>query len=355
MAVPTTTLWECDPHTLAKHQILERYLQAWFPIIARKYPSLTYAEGFAGPNEYEGGEPGSPTYALRQCFRADVASLGRNLRFVFTEERRDRFVHLQSTVESLCPSATRSPKLLVQCIHGDCGKDLLPALGSVRAWGQPIFANLDGFGADVAFSVVERIGSNPNSEVLVTVAPSFFVRFAKVQEVQAGDRVFGNDQWRRVKDCATPDEKKRFLVEEYRAALRRAGFKWMLHFEMVDEGGHELYLFFATAVELGVEKMKDSMWKTDPGLGQRFRDPRNPNQLAFSIDSPDLSSLGAGLLAHLKDSGPATVNALRRFTLLETMFRKPHATTVISQLRDAGIVTVEPKRVADGSLVTLVA
>jgi three-Cys-motif partner protein len=353
VAVPNSKLWECDPHTLAKHQILERYLQAWFPIIARKYPSLTYAEGFAGPNEYEGGEPGSPTYALRQSQRPDVAGRGTSLRYVFVEQRQDRFEHLKVTIETQCPTDRRSPKLLVRCIHGDCEKDLLPALGSAHAWGQPIFANLDGFGADVPFSVVERIGANQNSEVLVTVAPSFFVRFANVKDVQAGDRVFGNDEWRAVQCCASPDDKRRFLIDHYRSALRRAGFKWMLHFEMVDEGGHELYLFFATTVELGVEKMKDSMWKTDSRLGQRFRDPRNPGQLSFAIDSPDLSSLSADVVAFLKVNGPSTVAALRRFAVLESLFRKPHASAVVTQLRDAGVVTVEPKRVADSSIVTL--
>ena len=33
MAVPKQVVWECEPHTLAKHQILQRYLQAWYPIL----------------------------------------------------------------------------------------------------------------------------------------------------------------------------------------------------------------------------------------------------------------------------------------------------------------------------------
>jgi len=30
MATPTETWWEIDPHTTATHEILKRYLAAWF-------------------------------------------------------------------------------------------------------------------------------------------------------------------------------------------------------------------------------------------------------------------------------------------------------------------------------------
>jgi hypothetical protein len=33
LAKPTTVLWDANEHTLAKHEILRRYLQAWLPII----------------------------------------------------------------------------------------------------------------------------------------------------------------------------------------------------------------------------------------------------------------------------------------------------------------------------------
>jgi hypothetical protein len=29
-----TTHWELQPHTKAKHEILERYLEAWLPILS---------------------------------------------------------------------------------------------------------------------------------------------------------------------------------------------------------------------------------------------------------------------------------------------------------------------------------
>lgn len=35
MAAPKDTIWEAEPHTLAKHTILKAYLQAWFPILTQ--------------------------------------------------------------------------------------------------------------------------------------------------------------------------------------------------------------------------------------------------------------------------------------------------------------------------------
>ena len=64
MAVPTDTIWPIEPHTSAKHQILRKYLDAWLPILGTYNKRIIYIDGFAGPGEYVGGEPGSPIIAL---------------------------------------------------------------------------------------------------------------------------------------------------------------------------------------------------------------------------------------------------------------------------------------------------
>src|SRR6266446_7528365 len=65
MAAPRTTVWELEPHTRAKHEILRRYLQAWMPILAQGgFKNILYIDGFAGPGRYAGGEDGSPIIAV---------------------------------------------------------------------------------------------------------------------------------------------------------------------------------------------------------------------------------------------------------------------------------------------------
>jgi GMT-like wHTH domain len=63
---PKTTIWDLEPHTAAKHEILRRYLQAWAPILSQgNFPQLVFVDGFAGPGRYSKGEEGSPLIAVK--------------------------------------------------------------------------------------------------------------------------------------------------------------------------------------------------------------------------------------------------------------------------------------------------
>ena len=59
-----TTIWDKQPHTRAKHEILRRYLDAWLPIMSRYNERLLILDGFAGPGEYTDGSDGSPLIAV---------------------------------------------------------------------------------------------------------------------------------------------------------------------------------------------------------------------------------------------------------------------------------------------------
>ena len=65
MARRLDTLWIPDAHTLAKHAILRRYLQAWLPIMSRWNRRGVVIDGFAGPGRYASGEDGLPFVALK--------------------------------------------------------------------------------------------------------------------------------------------------------------------------------------------------------------------------------------------------------------------------------------------------
>jgi three-Cys-motif partner protein len=48
-----TDLWDAEPHTLAKIEIVRRYLFLWFSILSKKSNRLVYIDGFAGPGGYK--------------------------------------------------------------------------------------------------------------------------------------------------------------------------------------------------------------------------------------------------------------------------------------------------------------
>jgi three-Cys-motif partner protein len=345
MAVPTGTLWERDPHTAAKHTLLRRYMAAWFPIMASRFKDvgITFLDGFAGPGEYLNSTESSPAIACLQATRQDVWGHGTPLRLLFIEERQDRAAHLNHVLSHLLPADNRPPNVEVTIRHGDCVSGYATALQEVGGWSGPIFANLDGWGVDTPHSLVAHIASRPSSEVLVTFQDSFFVRFADVEDVEAGDIVFGNRDWRRVGQQPT-SSKRSFLLKLYSERLRAAGFEHVLTFEMVDEGGHALYQFFGTNSLLAVERFKDGLWEVDGVNGQRFRDPRDVNQLAFAMNDPDFTSLEREIIRLVSDAGKIDVQTLCEHALRHTIYKKTHVKPTVDRLAENGKI----RRVSTG-------
>jgi three-Cys-motif partner protein len=333
MAVPDDVIWERDPHTAAKHTLLRRYLSAWFPIMAQQFRDggITFLDGFAGPGEYTNSDESSPVIAMLQAHRAEVVSTHARTRLVFVEDHRRRAEHLAGLLDRRFPTSSRPATLVSVIHHGKCADLYDSAIAELGGWAGPVFANLDGWGADTNYDVVRRVAQQQSSEVLVTFKDQFFIRFANGEQ-EAGERVFGNSEWREVDRLPTP-EKKPFLLGLYRQRLHDAGFSHVLTFEMIDEGGHSLYLFFGTTSEVAVRKFKDGLWEVDGISGQRFRDPRDPGQMSFDILQPDFSPLASSIV-DLLDRREHSMAELCRFALLETMYKETHVKPVVDALID---------------------
>src|SRR5262245_2166548 len=161
MADTLPTTWAAEPHTLAKHAILRRYLDAWFPILSRQVAMLRrkttslvareilFIDGFAGPGEYTNGKEGSPVIALNAA-NNHVASFPIPVRMIFIEARKDRFEHLQKV---LVPHLDRARQLrnirAVEPRSGDCDSVLNALLDDCEQKGiafGPALAFLDQFG-----------------------------------------------------------------------------------------------------------------------------------------------------------------------------------------------------------------
>ncbi|WP_406297388.1 three-Cys-motif partner protein TcmP [Embleya sp. NBC_00888] len=360
MAVPTDVTWDLDQHTAAKHDIIRRYLQAWTPILLSRWPRVTYVDGFAGPGVYNGGEPGSPVVAF-QVFSAALSSRpGKAVQMILMDEDSRRVDRLREemgkalAVWAPAPSGqARVP--LTSYYQGDCGAALLPALARDVISRNPIFALLDSFGGpNIPFSLVQRVANMPCGEVLVTFG-TFLARFGKQPaHRESGDRMFGSSDWQAVNDQPA-NRKAGFLVNQYREALKRAGFKFTLSFEMVDEGGRPLHLIFGTGDTRGVEKMKEAMWAVDPVYGLRYRDQRDPSQCLLDLQmEPDTCGLRSLLLTRISASPRGiTISELRDYTLLETVYKPTQVIRTVQAMRDNGHVLTEPRKIAAASIVRI--
>ena len=85
-------------------------------------------------------------------------------------------------------------------------------LAREKAWDRPILAVLDTWGGAVSFDLVQRIAANPSSEIIITMQPQYFSRFASVTYITHGDKVFGDTEWRAVTHQPT-EAKERWLLQ----------------------------------------------------------------------------------------------------------------------------------------------
>jgi three-Cys-motif partner protein len=312
--------------------------------------NITYAEGFSGPGVYLDGSPGSPVIAMRTLvsdsdIRTKVKKAG--MRFVFID-------HDQRCVDML-------PGELAKAVHpvpladlgthgvhvaiekGKCEPDLERLLTSQKAWHRPVLAVLDTWGGAVSFDLVKRIADNPGSEVIITMQPQYFARFAVADGVTHGDGVFGNKRWRAVNE-QPPGAKDRWLLQRYRHTIKAAGFPFVLDFELIDKRGQSLFLIFGTTHRKGLIKMKEAMWEVDDVAGVGYRDPRDPNQEALAIElEPNTAPLKRLILDHLQTlpGNRSAIRDLRSFALFNTVFKESQAMTVVKEM------------VADGQLVRI--
>jgi hypothetical protein len=74
---------------------------------------------------------------------------------------------------------------------------------------------------------------------------------------------------------------------------------------------------------IGLSRMKDAMWKVDPGGGLRFSDRLAGQDVLFRDDAVDVGPLRSALL-HQFAGRVATVADIEHFVLVETPYRASH-------------------------------
>lgn len=119
MAVPKEAVWERDPHTAAKHDLLKRFLEAWAPILLSRHDVISYAEGFAGAGVYKRGEPGSPVIAY-EVFAETLHRFPKRMRVILMEEDARRVNELQHQMELVRSRQTDdiAQRMAVDIRHG---------------------------------------------------------------------------------------------------------------------------------------------------------------------------------------------------------------------------------------------
>jgi three-Cys-motif partner protein len=341
---PKTTIWELEPHTAAKHEILRRYLQAWVPILSQgNFPHLVCVDGYAGPGRYSKGEEGSPIIAIKAVIE-QPRPIKAKVDFHFIELDERRSTHLNSEIAVL-----KLPANVTTEVHGKRSfQDTFPEVWDKYAKlsrRPPTFVFIDPFGFKIPFSYVAKILQAPNCEVLITFMFEEINRFlSQNQQPDNFDELFGCRDWRKGIEIKLPAERLKFLHDLYQRQLTQAaGAKFVRSFGMRNErNSMDYFLFFATNNELGLRKIKEAMWRVDEGGTYTFSDATDPNQSVLFAAEPDRQLLSRSLVQ--KFAGTETSpDEIEKFVVRETPFRETHYKKVLQSLENAGvIIPVDP-------------
>jgi hypothetical protein len=320
-----------------KRELLVRHLQAWSPAALHRARRATYAHGWA-----DAGGGRAVEAALRVFAEQSELVRGRELTLVAIAADVTAPQRLMAGVEHAA-----APGLLVHTVAGDTDERLAVALTAAGAARVPLLGFLDASAAAAppARATVAALGVGKPAEVLLVLAPDVLPGLAAPgADIAAGDRFFGDGDWRAVAD-EPPAHRTAFLVERYRAALGDAGFPLTAAVELVaDQHSDGELLIFATTSGKSLEGFKEALWAADEYAGVRYRDPGDPERHLLDISlSPHPGPLRRELLAHLAAVGESTVTELRTFALTETVYRAADATRVLGALVTSGAVHRRPE------------
>lgn len=339
MATPKETTWHLDPHTAAKHEILRRYLAAWFPILGSSHGRIVYIDGFSGPGRYKDGEPGSPMIAIDVAVNHRKSTSGEIV-FWFIEERSDRHAHLKEELAKLSLPAHIKVRADSGRFHEMFG-NVLASIEADKNELAPTFAFIDPFGfSGIPFSLIKSLLGHKRCEAFITFMVDAINRFLDHPEDKVVQHIvdaFGGEDAVRI--AKGPGNRIVKLRELYQSKLSSVA-EYVRFFEMRDRNDRtQYYLFFATNSYLGHLKMKEAMWKVDPDGDFRFSDATNPSQLVLFEADPS-KSLAGQLRDEFHAKGTVTGFQVRTFVENRTAYIKTHMTGALKQAEESGQLTV---------------
>ncbi len=332
MAAPDSTIWSMERHTQAKHEILRRYLGAWLPILIHYCGHARIVDGFAGPGEYEGGEPGSPLIVLQTLLNHPSSGVQAAIRkgtveiiFIERDQKRSDYLRELLAKQKLMATLVR-PSIITGTFTTEMEK-LLTKMEQQKVSDRPVptFVFIDPFGySHTPLTTITRIMHQPMCEVLVNFMAEEINRFLTVDyrtKEQYYDHLFGTDEWRQIaQQTITPTERWRLQHDLYqRQLLNAAGAKYVRSFRMRNKHNTtDYFLFFCTNSIKGLLEMKRAMWKVDPSGNFEFSDFSNPYQ-PLLLNEPNYADLQARLISQFKGQ-TVTVGEIEQYVQICTPY-----------------------------------
>jgi three-Cys-motif partner protein len=278
--------WVYTEHTRAKHEILRRYLGAWFSILGqtRGIDRLVIMDGFAGKGQYSKGEPGSPKIIFDRAVEVVEAGHAKEVFIGCIEKDKTNYGELAELCSTLKHDAVK-----IEARH----KTFAEAAAELAAWGEkrrkptPIFVTADPYGfRGVPLKVIKSLLALKRTEVLVTFMARDMSRFLNEENVEPPMKeFFGGDSWRSCGHLALI-ERPPCLLLNYQNIVRPNIAEYATPFRVYEDTRQTVlyYLVHLTNNDLGMRKMKQAMIKESKDMTFWPVTVRPRDQLALEFD-----------------------------------------------------------------------
>ncbi|MGC9123960.1 MAG: three-Cys-motif partner protein TcmP [Thermoplasmata archaeon] len=291
-------LWRFEPHTLAKHKILKKYIEAWAPILGSStiIGRIVYIDGFAGPGEdITHKHYGSPLIAIESLINhKKFSDIHSEIIMVFIEKRKDRKEHLESIIKQKFPSLPNNLKYTV--IEGDFNsvmRDILNNLKNNNKRLAPTFCFVDPFGwSDINLDLLAEFMEQDKAELLITFMAGFMKRSIDIPEHYDTLKTILTDEEIEEAKLKHSNNRTNFIAQRFLLKLKNKISKkiYDISFETRDKNNNVLYyLIYLTSHIAGMKAMKEAMYYTSHNGEFYFSD--------FDFDPHQTTLINYGLSA----------------------------------------------------------
>jgi three-Cys-motif partner protein len=335
------------PHTAAKHSLLRTYLGAWFPIMAKYNQRVMFYDAFAGPGEYTGGELGSPMIALQTLLDHDHFASMRQAEFflLFNEQDAACAAHLDGLVTEFREARKPwPPNVMIGITNAtfiELTTEMTDHVDSSNGSLVPTFAFVDPVGVKATpMSVLQRLTDYPKGELLVYFAHEAVTRWCGSGLIdEALTALFGTEEYKGA-SLLSGTQRSQYVHDLYKRQLHDVcGFPYIQSFAMYDNRGKHLYdLFYCTREPIGLDRMKQAMWRIAPSGDFSFRDRFAGMEVIFG-DTVDTEPLRMDLLSQFAGQA-VTIEAITDYVIASTPFASNHVKRLtLAEMQKQGLIS----------------
>lgn len=317
-----------------KHQLLKKYLDAWFPILSKFNGQVSYVESHAGRGKHIRGEPGSPIVALKSLldhhYRDEILK-NSSVGFYFIEKYSDSVKDLKDEIANLGELPKNVSYSIIQEDHEKVFQDICDRLDeSPGAQLTPSFIFYDPYSFLMPVDKMTRLLQKSKCEILI----NFMWRYLNLAinneqpgQVERLNSMFGDESWRNLRDVPKEsrcDATLLLLKEKFKAdhmwSVKMYDKKNVLKYVLVHFSNHPT----------AFNKMKDAAWSLAEHGDFRFWQSDDPNQETLLVAKPNLKPLHDAVL---KKYGANQVHLHDTYEVVDlSPFRKPHYHSLLREL-----------------------